>query len=336
METIDSFKLLLNPDCIRDIQQIRFDRQTFNPGANPDGKMFSITPAPIKDILVLNNLETGLKRIEYDMQKDSLIIEGSAKILHDQYMEGITANTIERVFDQINHTGVIDLNPAKSIETGILLRGDITRNIEVDYPVSEYTGALGLMPVNDKYIIDRYKGATVFRGKQKTFKERMIVYDKATEVKRDKEMRGYIKNIGNIARVETNLAQQKRIRYYFDTNILQGILMHPVKPNYLLFEKITHRAPNEVLELFDRYKDTKGLAELLKNEGMRNIIRILNFDIELIKQFISKQVKGNIRSRYLPEWIAVINQMYQEAGLKNLNTGYYTKLINELRTKLAA
>jgi hypothetical protein len=337
METIDSFKLLLNPDTIRDFQQSRFQHEIITAGVNPDGEILSIEPAPKREIFVLNNLETGLKRIEFDMQKNSLIIEGSAKILHDQYMEGITANTIERVFSQINQTGVIDLNPAACIETGSLLRVDITHNIQVDNPVSEYVGALGLIPVNDKYRIETFSNESiVFNGRQRTFKERQIFYDKAAEVKRDKEIRGYFKSFGktNIVRAEMNLAQLKRIRFYFGSNILQDVLKQPVNPNYLLFDKITHRAPNEVLQLFDEWQGV-ALYKIEKEEGRKKIIQQLQMDMTLIDKFLKAHVKGNI-SRYKKEYRTVLNDMLLKAGLKKHDIGYYTKLINELKTKLAA
>jgi hypothetical protein len=337
MDTLDSFKALFSLDTVKDFHEGRFQHEVITAGVNPDSEMFNIEPEAKKDIFVANNIETGLKRIEVDQRKHTLIIEGSAKILHEQYLQGITANTIERVFDQINQTGLITLDIPAAIETGTLLRVDVTKNLQVDKPVSEYVGALGLIPVNDKYRIDTYTTESiVFNGRQISFKERQTFYDKAAEVKKDKEIQGYFRSFGkkNIFRAETNLAQLKRIRHYFGTNNLQDVLKQPVNPNYLLFDKITHRAPNEVLQLFDEYQGI-SLYMIEKTEGRKKIIQQLQMDMVLIDRFLKEHIKGNI-SRYKKEYRQVLTGMLQTAGLKKHDIGYYTKLINELKTKLAA
>jgi hypothetical protein len=139
------------------------------------------------------------------------------------------------------------------------------------------------------------------------------------DIERDKEITKYVsfptlqKEFKNVLRVEQNTAQLRRIRHYTNTkttNILD-ILQSKAKPNCMLFEKATSKFMD--LTLFNDYQDMK-FYEVEKLIGRKTIIEMLNYDEELIKEFISSRVKGKL-SKYYKEYLSLLYQMLAEKDM---------------------
>jgi len=183
----------------------------------------------------------GLKYVEID--DSEVVIETSAKVLRDNYVVGLTLKTLDEFFERINEVGVIKIHD-KAIEHAEVLRCDVTNNVEVD-DKRKYFKAFALIE-NAHYIKEIYGtrkkiSGVVFRRKVKTYKERIIIYDKAEELKNNAK---WLEDFENIVRVEQNITSLKRIRKIFgiSNNKLISVLSSNSHPNYELLEKIVQEA----------------------------------------------------------------------------------------------
>lgn len=275
----------------------------------------------------------GIKSIAIDQLNNTLVIDASAKVLKDQYYDMINLNTIDRFVNEINKSGVIQIDADKFINQSIVRKVDTTINIHPDKPLETYFSSLSYLPITDKYNVGRYKGVgnrgAVFAGTQKTFKERQIFYDKLKDIFRDKELRKVVpgatleKQFTNVLRVETNFTDFKHIRKYFNSdNKLIQMLQSEATPNLAVFDKITTKVPLD-LRLFKEWEGMK-FYEIEKLEGMKHIIELFNYDIGTIKTFIEARVGGNV-SRYIKRYTETLMSMQGKRDVID------TSAIDELR-----
>ena len=330
METmirLDSIKIHAPADVLKDrnIDFFRFDRG----GAEADGKVQ-------KDKLIAYGGIVGLKSIQIDNVKQDLQIELSAKILGDDYFNLININTIEQVFDTINRTGIIEIDKA-DIPLFSLHSADCTKNIKGRYKPNEYMDNLNLMPQNTKYQKTAYRGTgenkhktgIVFAGKQKTFKERMIVYDKREELKKEKQ---FLKSVSrplvtlnqfmNVTRVECSFTSYQRIREFFGTDLnLINVLQSDKNPAFKVYSRIKGNA-NIQLELFN-YPETMSWHQLVTFYGGRQICIDCNSDLSVIKDLIRKHTGEKTGISYQVQQMKRIMNM-----IGDIETG--TKTDNEV------
>lgn len=312
MITIDSIKLQGTNDVIKDIDKTHFSRsQKFD---KYDVLTSDISTIAGKDIKVC-----GLNQIAFNNSDESLMLQFSAKILSENYYDLININTIEQAIDRINETGIVIIDK-QYLNNFTVLSCDFTNNIKGSHTPHEIIEACQLMSLNSNYKVDNYKAKNiktgiVFRGKQTSFKERCIMYHKLDELKKDenfiKSLRlpmQMINQFDGVLRVETNMSSFAKIRKYTLTNnVLMSVLnSSAINPNYNLFRKIKSQSGVQT-DLFS-YPAEMTFKELVDDYGYREMIRQLNYDMELMKDLVKKHVKGNI-SRYMKKIKLKANQM---------------------------
>jgi len=337
MTSIDSYKIGLDIGVLQDVNFNKFERQINVPGITVEDELLNVEKAN-QDKYFCVNPGYGIKRIEINEKANQVILQGSAKVLKDQYFEGINLNTWERVVKGYNNTGYVKLDPVEVLNNAELFSVDVSANMTMDREPWEYIRALRMLKVNEKYESREYKNpgsksvnGITFRGSQRSFKERQIFYDKETDVSREPELRQYVGKYRNALRVEMNLQQLRRIRYYFGQNSLQDVLNSKINANYLLFEKINSKASKNLLQLFDRYEGMT-LQEVERIMGQDQIIRdICLMDWDMVVQWLKSMQKGNpvrkrkqYRERYL--------MLASEGGkLLELNSPLLDELIDKLK-----
>lgn len=125
MIRLDSLKLVGSIDSVRGLDIDRFCHQKTKAGGSD-----YLT----RDSLVAKDgdqyYKEGLKQVEVDQLNGLVKLELSAKILDDQYYDLINLNTIDRVIDQINRTGIIQLD-GSFIDSAGCHRVDATNNIDI-------------------------------------------------------------------------------------------------------------------------------------------------------------------------------------------------------------
>ena len=293
MLSIDSNKILIPFDCLDAFNSDAF----FNKPIIKAGQT-------LHSKYTINNPIPGLKSIEVNPGANKVIIETSAKILSDNYLQGINLNTLSQYFDTINSTDLIHIKGA-NINQAQLLLADTTQNIAWNEKTSfsDLIHSIQLCSVNPKYsnnlFNERNNKGLVFTGSQKTIKCRMIIYDKYTELTAKKDNKAFLQQCNNpnkllnqakgIIRVEQNNTSFRAIRTRLkvsDNNIL-SVLNSKENPNYKLLDSITSLHSLEQLELFERYRNMDmTIGEIVRMEGMRNIIEKCNYDKILVKEFL--------------------------------------------------
>jgi hypothetical protein len=313
MIRLDSIKIKASAESL---QSIDFSRMINKSSSTNEGLIISDIWQNHKKV------DIGIKSIQYNKLEDSLIVEASAKILKNEYIEGINKNTIERVIQEINNTGIIQLNSERFIHSSDFLSCDVTDNILMND--AEIFKKLGKIPLQNKYEITPYNTKSnegiVFKGKQKSFKERMIFYNKLVELMcspTNKDFRGIISpstiaQFKGIVRVENNLTSFKKIREYLNipNQKLINVLNSPEKVNYSIFNKITKGTSPETMRLFTQYEGMM-FSEILKIEGYKGIFSSCGYEWATIEQFLKTHNKGNYH-RDKHQAIELYNQLSKD------------------------
>jgi hypothetical protein len=295
MTTLDSIKIFAPSDVILNISNNFKITQEFSDGSDVLTKSLRTAYGNI----------AGLKAVTINDIRNEVQLELSAKILLDDYPKLINKNTIEQVFDTVNRTGIITIDKAR-IDEFAVHSVDSTKNLKCTHKPSDVLNSLMTITQVPKYQKETYKGTgdnkyktggVVFRGKQKTFKERMLVYDKREELIRDGK---FLKSVNspmlllndfnNVVRNECNLTNYSKIRSYFnvkDQNLI-GILQSDSTPNWTIYKRIKGTGVVQ-LELFN-YPDDMAWNRLKNYYGLRQICIDLGNDTSLIKDLIRKHV----------------------------------------------
>lgn len=348
MVNFDSLHLMINSDDSLSY----FNNNSFTEQIERDGDWI------LSNKLVLKNDSKchGLKNIIYDRLRKEYKIELSAKILRENYYDLINRNTIEQVTEKLNKNLGIKFHTEKFIDNAIVLKCDTTDNLRVSGGIQNYIKHLSLYRINDRYQVSEYKGdSIVFKNNARSFKERIIFYDKMTELQRDKDMlhiladSGRLAEFKNVLRVESNHTAFRKMRELFNVNTfkfkqeyinrndvkyiqLSDLLNSSEKVNYKIFEKITEK---NLPSLFIDY-DSAGytFSEIEKREGMKSIILSLDGDMRLIREFIKSHVSGNI-TRYVRRYQQLLSEMaHDELQLSERDKIFDT--IKEIKEKLVA
>lgn len=257
----------------------------------------------VSSSIYANSLGLGIKNVTINERKGLFHLETSAKVLGDQYREGINLNTIERVLDEVNKTGIVSINKNEFIEIGKFLRLDVTDNIKIEGAKDgDIVDSLMALKSNMKYQVTPYKKqknyGAVFNGTAKTFRERVIFYSKMHDIRKDKKLLDAVpynhleKEFSKVWRVESNMAEFRKIREHLgvlDTGI-QSVLNSTAKVNYNLFKKIQKHELQ--LELFCLDDPTKSMGDVIKDWGYRYIIEHCCYDIHIIESILLKKCKG--------------------------------------------
>ena len=278
----------------------------------------------------------GLNRISIDKLSNTTTIEVSAKILEQNYIEGINKNTINEVIDNINSHNIVKFNTNNLIDNATLLRMDITDNVKIkllDRTILYKTLSTIPLPKIIQTTLNNTKqnlGVT-WKGTQKSLKDKMICYDKAIHLKfKDKSLHktDYCNKVMNdfkdVARFEQNLVSLEAIKGYYKTNVLKNVLISDVKANYLKFDKMTRN--NKELVLFDDEYYGMNFKQIRNKLGDERIIDMHNFEWDRILNFIKIHNKNNW-CRYQKDLIKVFKTMQQKKGNEQ-------SLINTIKKEL--
>lgn len=324
MITLDSNKIEVPIDVLRRFNED--DSDVFHDTRKNKGEAIS-------DKFSISGIAPGLNYIEVNQKKQSVIVATSAKILGDDYLRGISINTIEQVVNQVNSLGTrfIELDPEIFIQEGRFLSVDTTNNVVLKSDTRYTLDALHAYKVNSNYKCDYHQEKTnqgiVFQGRQKTFKERLILYDKLVELTKKPENREFMRSLNNptrllkdcenVLRTEQNSVQLRKIRERLNigsTNVLD-VLQSPVNPNYNLALKIVKGSYQ--LTLFDELKDFESFHAFEKWKGQQTIIRECGYDISLIEQIMKHFYSGGTNySRQKREYQERMYSMMEEERIK--------------------
>lgn len=272
----------------------------------------------IKDIHSIGSydLPVGLGGISIDNNRQVVNISGSAKLLGENYLNGINKNTFAQYIDTINQLGIVELDVYKTFELGIYHKIDTTNNIDMglvydlDNEWSNILGYLTIAKMNDRFDIDDYdkkhnQGIT-YKGNQQE-KNRLIIYRKYLDLSKTTDKKGisnkqffatiknpikFLESTKNILRVETNHTTHRsiKLRHNVGSNTIMDVLTNGVNYNPYMLDKITqpHRQ-NQLLMVFNEYDpNNHSIQDVIQLEGIKNIIRSANYDESTLKKFVKR------------------------------------------------
>lgn len=248
-------------------------------------------------------IRTGIKGIY--INNVNCVIEVSSKLIPGEYYNMMNINNIERYFDTINNSGLIQFDVKTVIENSNVYSCDTTNNIPGIENVASYINPLQVYKVNDKFVCKLFKNQSIIFHKNVTEKkkgERLEFYDKYQELvsSKKKEDREFVNNIDvekfrNVLRVESRFLNLKLMRKYFnvsDTTLL-NILNSNENVNLNIFNSITNtnnidiNLITNIKTLIEMREQKIRRASIEKRTGMLKIIEMLNSDIGLIRMFIN-------------------------------------------------
>jgi len=241
----------------------------------------------------------------------------SAKILADNYFDGININNIEQVIDTYNSKSPLKFNKNEVIDNCQLLSADSTEMLYPDYDIQDCLNAMMLFRTNPSYsakmFSDKGKGQTVViqNLRNKSIKRRYSLYHKHPEISRNiksnvqflaqcKKPLKILNDAKKALRSELNNSGKQNIRERFGVvqPDLKMVLQSNKKVNYDFVNGAT--VGNEPIDLFMGMVENYSHDQMIKEFGRRHIADYFNRDIELIKVML--QTKFSSRS-------AIHNQM---------------------------
>lgn len=328
MVRLDSIKILVPNEVINSYGSSFINSQS----VNGDGLILT-------DKTSLSNTGLlGFKSVITDNKNHSTTFEISAKILGVDYIEGINQNTIQKAIETINKTNHVNVNVNRFLDTAEVLRCDVTDNIRPDITNEVFYKTLAALPIAKKYHTDLFNTkrnlGVVYKGSQKTVRDRMIFYDKTLDIVRDKEFRNspYANKLFNdfkgVVRVESNHSQFKALNKNFGNRNLLTVLKSPVKLNYNVFSRITDKTTDVNLALFNQFEGMKFSA--IRNYlGDKGIIELCNNDWQQIELFIKVYNTNNYR-HFKKHIRAVYNTITAQESKTDLNIiNHIKQLLNE-------
>ena len=301
-----------------------------------------------------NDLPKGINHLV--ATEHGLTIELSAKVLRENYFEGININTIEQVWDTLRKIDQLTLDTGSMEQTSIL-RCDSTHTLPIEdtQSISSILTALSLAPTNFKYSTKDYKGESlIFINKGTSKRERLILYDKLNELRKDSDTKFVSEVFTKVAsnsgylRVETNISSFADIRELFKvaSTPYSGIklldaLESKENPTLKVYDKIL--SANKFIEntqlnfFFDeneiQFFKSLSPSRFEKQVGRATLLNNFSFDLRKIRIYLLDVLEYNksVVSKMMKEF--QIEKMRLENKGKE-NPTYLFEVVDQIRELL--
>jgi hypothetical protein len=297
MLTFDTLKFSIPLDLINSYNEKSYDfvRQT---GENFLVKQLKHT---------LSNPIYGLKMICIDKIKKLVIIELSAKILGNSYIQNITPFSFIQLLEQIGNSKFIKFSNTAVLKFLKFYRVDVSKNIILQDDIEKYIQSLSYVVNSKKYNYQTYKNEAVtfsYNPLSKRRRLRFIFYDKFKELKHDKNFCRLfdVNRFINVLRFEINLNNYFLMRRYLQLPEKAELNFHNVIDSDVnVFKNVYLQLLNlnpQTTEVLEMTESKEKLSDLEKNFGRIQICKNFNYDFKLVSTFLRNHVKGNIQRYY--------------------------------------
>jgi len=245
-------------------------------------------------------LSHGIKNIRVKEYCGEVVIDLSAKVLGDNYREGITKNNIGQVVKSINKTGLFSIKENTFIDNGMIHKTDPSVTIEVEGQISSVLNDLQVLGHNPLYDLTPYgkDESIVFKRKLKSYHERQIMYSKKHELD-TRRNRDFVKDhptayssfTPNSLRIEYGIKSHARIRQHFRTpdKKIMSILNSSANPNLMVYNRIA--CSIDQLEFFADNKDLT-FPKLALRVGYETLFNWADWNWSIIRREILSRQKN--------------------------------------------
>ena len=301
---IDSIKIRFPIDCLHEFRESAFDT------IQTDSMQFHDTKIQYK---LTAKKPLGMKDIVLNQTQGYATLEMSAKILKENYFKLINGNTIENVFENVNASGLIQLDVNNVIETADVLRCDVTTDLHTK-DIKQHLRSLSVFRLNQKYECKMFPSSIAFNRNVATkgLKEYQTFYCKETDMRRkDAELLKYVSidEAKNVLRCESRYANFQQLRTAAETTDLSllSILQSEANPNLKLFNRITQDIEVSDYTNIQNFKQLIDMKQTFKHRdiqkeiAMFSILKMCNYDIELVKVYLATNSTAN-NSRLLRQF----------------------------------
>lgn len=278
----------------------------------------------------------------------------SAKVLGQDYLDGINPNNWDRGFHAISEIIDIDTKALWDYDP-IINRCDTTDNISLEALGAshrEVCKALKAAKSNSRFIVYPYQSKTemgvVLKGTQKRDKNRLLCYDKRLDLLKS-DNRDFLKSIPNpikmlkdaegITRVEVNHTtySSMRARFKVSQNTLQGIMGSHAKVNHDFLKKAMGQ-DTKVLSLFSEYESMDITpVDFIRAKGMESIYHHCERDEIQMREFL-KQLFGERFNYYFYKSAMPLKDLIKKIKAKDagFEQGRLSQIIIRLLSELEA
>jgi predicted transposase YbfD/YdcC len=270
----------------------------------------------------LKNKSLGLNDITI-FDNGTAIIEISSKILKEKYLNGITADNINIILEQLSQ--YIKFN----IENITVLKLDIFKHIATENK-ADFLNQLKVLNRTGKYkLVEFYDNeSAVFEKDNKTngLKDRIIFYDKQAELEnslqqeQDEEKKEIIfkiissKEFKNLIRIELNITKFARARQLLN-----------VSDNKLM--TVLSSQENVIDNLIEKYFNKKDKIKMEVGEERQVLYYCYLIEKSLLNiELIKEQIKKEFKTKYLIEK----EMQYFEKAKEKIREDYKIKNFNVL------
>lgn len=208
MLKIDKIKIVSNIQNISNINEDKFTT-IIKDGCITEQKFTSLSPY--------------LLYIEADLREQELVIEFSSKILHNNYLHSINRLNIRECLHNINVLGICNLDIDSIIEDGSVVKVDVCQDIDYS-DCKSLCKSIRSSISNYRAYTAKLNGTNLTIDKTantKSLKRRIIIYDKAKELKKATNRRfiesltdkqAVLGHFNGKIRFEMNLNSKEQIR----------------------------------------------------------------------------------------------------------------------------
>jgi len=235
-----------------------------------------------------------------------------------------------------NRVSPVVVNIPKVIASSKFLTCDSTQMIFPKYELRKCCKSLLALRTNRRCKVHpynkKYNVGIEFNSSIQKEKRRLILYDKYTSlVHGRKDVRAFLANCKNpdlvikscigALRVEQSHTSFKAMKKRFNVadNSLLSVLNSAENANYNYLDSVVQESMQ--LDLFlDSYGDAR-LMDIEKIEGRKGIIRQLDYDIDMIRNFIDDKLKSRtVKYKYYKIYEGVLNGLMADELKESLGT----------------
>jgi hypothetical protein len=288
----------------------------------------------------------GIHSAFFKDASQELVIGFSAKILLDNYLAGISINTIEQALDNFNKNSPFKLHKAKTIEniSTLALRCDSTQNLRPEYDNNMCLDSLLIFGTNPKCDVKRYSNkknqGIVFDNSIQREKRRLIAYIKQLELLHgNKATREFLAACNNgskliadaagILRIEQNHStyESMRERFNISSNSLHSILTAESNVNYDFLRRVAAKSKNINFDIDVR---SMSWSNKVRHYGILKIIEQNHYDWNLIAAEIECSFKNRTSASTMKTKVRNIYNQLMQSRFKKKNSLDSRKINNHI------
>lgn len=306
MQQFDTLTLAIPKSAIKGINEPKFALTTQTDcltGSTSDKYQLKASSCPI-----------GISKLIWNTGSDMLLTY-SAKVLGDDYLSGITKENWFRGIDAV--TDIIQVDTDMIYNDALVHRADSTNNIWLkDIGADQKAICISLLSgkANDRfkeysYLNRKSELAIEFRGTQQE-KNRIIVYAKHLDLIHSKN-KEFMRSLSNPTKMYNDAEKQLRFevnhthfrslknRFEVETNSLKNLLNSSAPVNHNFLKKVLSVKDVKQTNLFNEYLNFKSdVYSFIEFKGLQSIIRELNYQDQVIKEFFKNMYQGKNNFKY--------------------------------------